>query len=681
MKKLPKIQVKPDYVQMRGGLDLETPARSIDPGALIAGVNYMASSRGGYERIDGYERFDGQTAPSDGVYYRAPCTFTAGGPSVGDTITGDTSGETAYVVLVYTDYMILTKVSGDFDNDEDFTVAAVAKGTFTAEQVSGGETSAYLDAVAQNATADVYRADIAHPTGSGATRGLVMLNGVLYCFIDNAGATAGLIYKSSSSGWVDVTPSDNEISFDTGTGLVSEGDTITGAVSGATAEVKRVVLESGAWGTDAAGRLIIGAVTGGPFQAENLTVSGVECAALGAEAAIAISPGGRYEFVIYNFTGSTDTKRIYGCDGVNRGFEFDGTVYVPIDTGMTVDTPLHVAAYKYQLFFSFYGSSQNSGVGAPYSWTPVTGASEIAMGDDIIGYSPKAQALLIVSRNRTNQLVGSAGSYTLDPINDETGAIPYTLKEMGQTYGLDDRGVIEIKMVQEYGNFGIQTLSRKVQKRINILQSLAIASSVYRARNQYRIYGSNGTGLIMTIIEGDKGVRLAFSEFEYPVNVACAWDGEDSNGKDVVFFGTDDGKVFQADKGSSFDGDNIEGYMFLAFNHSKSPNVLKTYRYANLEMTAEKYTALQVNTMFSFGDPDIPQHVIDPFEMSVAGGRWDVDTWDTFFYDSEVVAVPTLDINGDGTNISIAFYSDTDIDYGHKIDALTVYYTPRRLVR
>ena len=83
----------------------------------------------------------------------------------------------------------------------------------------------------------------------------------------------------------------------------------------------------------------------------------------------------------------------------------------------------------------------------------------------------------------------------------------------------------------------------KVQKRINTIQSLAVASSVYRKRNQYRIYASNGTGLIMTLIEGHKGVRLGFSEFEYPDNVACAWDGEDANGTDVVFFGTDDGKV------------------------------------------------------------------------------------------------------------------------------------------
>ncbi|MGK7534763.1 hypothetical protein, partial [Salmonella enterica] len=73
------------------------------------------------------------------------------------------------------------------------------------------------------------------------------------------------------------------------------------------------------------------------------------------------------------------------CDGVNKAFEFDGTNYIPIRTGMATDTPLHVIVHRFYLMLSFRGSVQVSAIGAPYSWTVVLGAAEIATGDDVTG--------------------------------------------------------------------------------------------------------------------------------------------------------------------------------------------------------------------------------------------------------------------------------------------------------
>lgn len=680
--RIPKVQVKTEYTRLYGGLDLESPALALDPGALISGMNYAPASEGGYERIDGYERFSGQPAPSAATYYYCPCTFTSGGPSVGDTVTGADSTETAEVIVVGATYICVTKLSADFNDDEVYTVGGNAKGTFNAAQVEKGETSGLLHATAMNLAADVYRADIAEPTSSGPVRGGVMLNGVNYCFIDNAGGTAGLIYKESAAGWVAVTPG-NELSFGSGTGLIAEGDTITGATSNATAVVARVVLESGAWGVDAAGRLIIGAVTGGPFQnPENLTVSGVEAATTSLVTAITISNGGSYDFTVYNFTGSTDTKRIYGCNGLDRGFEFDGTTYVPIDTGMTTDTPSHVAAYKEQLFFSFRGSSQSSGIGTPYVWSAVLGATEIAIGDDITGYLPTARALLIYSRNSTHQLTGNdTTDFVLDVVSDEVGAIEWTMQNIGNSYALDDRGIVETTRAQEYGNFNFATVSRRIQARIDAMRSVAVASSVYRTKNQYRLYGSDATGICMTYNMGRYGLQYQFTQFKYGVNVACAWTGEDSTGKDVVFFGSDAGMVYQADKGSSFDGEDIEAYVFLPFNNSKSPTVLKTYRKATIEMTTVAYASLRYNPLFSYGDSTIQEHLAKTVENPGAGGYWDLANWDAFYWDADIVPNPSLTISGDGVNMSMTIYSKSDIDLGHKLDGITIHYTPRRLVR
>jgi len=679
---LPQVKVIPEYTEFKGGLDLETPPMKLPPGALITGMNYTAGTDGGYERIDGYERFSGQPSPSDATYYYCPCTFTAGGPSAGDTITGVDSAETAVVISVFAAYINVTKLSGDFNADEVFTVGGIANGTFTAAQSEKGETSPLLNANALNLAADAYRSDISKPAGSGAGRGLALLAGVLYAFRDNAAGTAGLIYKQTAAGWVAVTPG-NEVSFGAGTGLISEGDTITGAVSGAKAVVARVVLESGAWGTDAAGRLIIGAVTGGPFQnPENLTVSGVEAATTSLVTAIVILPGGRYETVVYNFTGSTSTRRIYGADGKNRGFEFDGTVYVPIATGMTTDTPEYVSAYKYQLFFSFKGSNQNSGPGYPYEWSPVVGAAEIGVGDDITGYARRPKALLINSRDTTNQLLGSdVSDFELDDVSDDTGAIPRTIQILGRPYWLDDRGIVELLAVQEYGNFNASILSRKIQVRINAMRVVVVASAVYRTKSQYRLYGSDGTGICMTVSSGQYGLTYQFTQFLYPLNVACTISGEDSTGKDVVFFADDAGMVYQADKGSSFDGEDIEAYLFLPFNNSKMPTSLKTYRKAIIEMTSDGYSSIRYIPIFSYGNSDIQAHLQNTIPTYQGGGLWGFVDWSEFFWDSDVVPNPSFTIAGDGINMSLTMYSKSDIDLGHKLDGVTVHFTPRRLVR
>uniref|UniRef100_A0A6M3K2U5 Uncharacterized protein n=2 Tax=viral metagenome TaxID=1070528 RepID=A0A6M3K2U5_9ZZZZ len=676
------IPVKTEFTQFAGGLNTQSPKIALNPGACLSAMNYVASLDGGYERIDGYERYDGRTAPSSASYYYVTCSFLNGGPSVSDTITGNDSGATGVVIVVGDGYICYTKLTSAFTADETYNVGGTDKGTFTGDHSENGETTSQLHGVALNLAADKYRADIAAPTGSGAIRGLALLNGTLYAFRDNAGGTAGLIYKATASGWSAITLY-NELYFDTGVGLISDNDTVTQLVSGATATVKRVVLQSGEWGADAAGKLVLSGITG-TFDNTNALQVGAVTQATSTSTAdqIVILPGGRYEFDIHNFTGSTATKRIYGCDGVNRGFEFDGTIYVPIDTGMTADTPLHVKCYKGQLFFSFLGSSQNSGIGRPYEWTPITGASEIALGDDITGYLVEAETLLIFARNSTYSLSGdSVDTFFLDPLDNESGAIAYTLQHLYRNLCLDDQGVVDVTRAQEYGNFSLGICSRKIQDRIDVIRSKVTASSIYKHKSQYRIYANDGTGLTLTIGSGEYGPEYYFMPFEYPVYPSCAVTGEDSTGKDVVFFGSSAGMVYQADKGTSFDGEDIEFYIFTAFNNSKSPALRKRYRRAVIEMTNTGYTTLRFNALFSYGDSDIPTHLNDSIEVSGTGGLWDISLWDRFYYDAAFASLPSFSLSGTGTNVSVAIYGKTDEDLGHKLDGIIIHYTPRRLQR
>ena len=398
---------------------------------------------GGYRRIGGYERFDGRTEPHKGVYSTLPATIT-GTWAAGNTITGLTSGATAVILTSNVNGFIVTKKTGTFVATESLQIAAVTVATCTAALFAGGALTSALNANYLNRAADIYRADILVVPGSGDIRGVWLYNDVVYAFRDNAGGTLGILHKSTSTGWT-VVAFTEEISFTAGNSSVGDGDILTqGAV---TATIQRVVAQSGA-SPNIVGRLIITARAGGNFAAGAATSTGGGALTLsGAQTAITVAPGGRYEFENQNFGGSTGTYRMYGCGGVDRGFEFDGTVYVPIATGMTVDRPNYMATHKNHLFFAFGASVQHSAPGTPYVWSAVLGAAEIALGDVVTGFSPEAgsaneAALTIATRNRSYVLYGtSVSNWNLIIVNQSGGALAYTLQKIGSTYALDDIGV------------------------------------------------------------------------------------------------------------------------------------------------------------------------------------------------------------------------------------------------
>ncbi|HEY5799978.1 MAG TPA: hypothetical protein VIT92_07145 [Burkholderiaceae bacterium] len=678
MKQLPAVQTRTDYAKLGGGVDQVSPALSIKPGYAISAINYEPEVFGGYRRIDGFERFDGRAAPSAATYLYTTANIT-GVVAAGNAVTGVTSGATAVVAVVGAGVLALTKAVGTFVAGEVLNVSSAPVATLTMAPLLRGYPDGYGDAVALNAAADQYRADIAAVPGSGAIRGVWMYKGVAYAFRDNVGATACVLHKSTVAGWVAVDLG-YEVAFSNANVSVGEGDTLT--QGGVTAVIKRIALHTGtlASGTNT-GRLILSTLAGGNFAAGAATSTGGGSITLGgAQTAITQLPGGRYEFCNYNFAGSTDTFRVYGCDGVNRAFEFDGATFAPITTGMAEDKPTYICAHRNMLFLSFRASLQNSGVAEPFKWTTVTGASEIGMGDDITGMlTQPGEVLAVFSRNSTRQLLGaSRAEFKLDVLAPEVGAIGRTVQNVGMAYALDDRGITQITRTQAYGNFNSGTVSRLAQPLIDALRSKVVASAVYRARNQYRLFANDGTGVILTV-EGDKVVGI--TSLSYPITVSCACSGEDSTGKDIVLLGAANGFVYQADKGSSFDGEEIEAFLRPVFNNSRSPRERKRYRKAVLEMAAVAYSSIRVQPEFSYGDESIASHTLQTAEVQGGGGYYDFDNYETIYYDGRVVQSPEFPINGTGTNIAINFYSKTDIDLGHTLQGVLLHYTPRRLAR
>jgi len=507
-------------------------------------------------------------------------------------------------------------------------------------------------------------------------------NGSTYAFRDNAGATECKMFKSSSSGWAAVDLG-QYIKFNTGSAAVTEGATLTGATSSATGTVRRVAIRTGTvGGSDATGVFVLTGVTGTFQSAENLQVSASTVAvSTSALVTVALIPGGRYEFVNYNFGGSSSTNRLYWVDGFNTAFEFDGTYAVPLFTGMSVDTPKHLAAHKKHLFLGFHkGSLQHSSIGDPYGWSVVTGASELGTGDEISGLQVMpGDAMAIFNRNRIYILYGtSSADWNLKTFSDNSGAIEWTIQNLTETMFLDDRGVTTFSAVNAYGDFTMNAISKKIKPLIDDKKGLSIASIRVRKKGQYRLFFNDGTAIYATF-SGNKLAGFIRIDLDKVVYTVCS--AEDTDGNEILFFGSDDGYIYQLDAGTSFDGSEIEAILRLSYYHFDSPTRDKRFRKIQFEMSGDSSIALQFQPDFSYADAKVPEARTRDLSVQGSGGYWNIHNWDNYNWSGQVISTAEENLDGVGTNMGILVLSEATYEQPHILQGVTVHYSPRRIRR
>lgn len=688
-------KVDQEFFELKGGLDLLTPPISVSPGKCFDAQNYEPEISGGYRRIDGYERYDGHASPSSANYWTL--TYAVGvAPVVGTTVTGPSgSGK---VLQVNTGFLVLGRVTGTFANGDSLGAA----GTATGPAIMSGAATQALDADYALLAANDLRTDISTVPGSGRIRGVFVYNDVVYAFRDNVGATAQNLYRATAGGWVQVTFA-TELPFSStmGAGVkVAVGNTIgNAAVPTKTATVIAVLTRAGTWGTDAVGTLIITPTLGSFANTDPIYVGATQLATATANAtAITRSPGGggasslgttgttgQIETVQANFSGATGTRKVYGADGVNTAFEFDGTNYIPIRTGMTTDTPTHVQAHRNYLWLSFGSSLQFSAIGQPYSWTAVLGAGEITTGDPITGILPQGgnasgSSLAVFTSGRTHIVYGSSSAnFQMVTSIFDLGYSAFTIQPISNTtYGLTARGVQGLITTLTYGDFDFDSITHLVQSLITSKRGMEIASNSSRTKNQYRLYWADGTGLVIGLT-GDTVAGMM--PINYGKAVRCITTATLTTGAEVTYFGSDDGYVYKDMTGTSFDGSTIEAWVRCAFNHSKSPQIRKSYKHAVLELKATSYAALMVSYELGYGTPNVTPTGQTTMTMLGGGGFWDQFTWDQFTWDAPIIEEPRLSIDGTEKNISLFFYSNRAQDRAFTLQGVSLSYILRRAER
>lgn len=686
--KFSKQNIVPDIVALRGGWDTVTSVIAAQPGIIRDGINFDISTAesGGYTRIPGYERFDGRPSPSAASFSLVQVAIFQNVPTIGQTLTGFTSGATGVIVAIGSNYLAVTKVTGSFTNTEVVKVGATVIGTTVPLTVTlSALTTAQYSALA----AEQYRTDIGPVPGSGPVRGVfgLTVSGVdnIYAFRDNVGATATILHKATSSGWT-VVPFYYEVAFTLGGATApAEGATLT--QGGVTATIKRIVWASGDWTANtAAGQFVITAPGGGNFAAGAAVIGGINVTLSGIQTAIAFSVGGTFEFVNDNFIGSTKGIRTYGCDGVNYGFEFDGDVLAFIRTGFSPDNPKHVKVHKKHLFYAFTSSVAHSGIGFPYKWTSVDGASEIGCGNTVTNFisqegDASSAVLVITTIDNTHFLYGTGvGNWNKIAHDKGIGGAHYSGSRLDQGYWLSSSGIVNVRAAQVFGDFTQSTLSVAIPDFIAAQRTKPMFGLNNHSRSQYRLYFNDGLGLHVTVVNGK---LRGLAKVSFPNAMYCGWSGKLSSLNEATYCGAaSGGYVYKMDTGPSFDGQALDAYITLNPNSMKTPRWIKDYHGASLEMSGNFYANVQFGYALGYNSPNLLQAPIRSYDSGFSGAPlWDNVIWDAFSWDGVTSGPTEVDVRGEGVNIQPTIRCTTNYINSFTISSITFHYILRRLVR
>jgi hypothetical protein len=529
------------------------------------------------------------------------------------------------------------------------------------------------------------------PPGSGPVRGVCFYNGFVLAFRDNGEGTEGRLWKSSGVGWRRIDNNMLTVGFDAGTGAKpSPGDYVEDSSTNKTGYVIYVQTDSGTWGTDAAGSIYVkidDPTDTAIFTNNNAIgiVGGSNFATIdGDGAAMTLAPGGRYEFRADNLYGHTNRERLYWVSGEDTGYEYYDLYegFAPVITSMAVDKPNHLAIHNGHLFFSFPGGSvQLSGDGDPHSWTVITGASEIGVGDEITGFNEEVgNSLFIFTRDSSFVLQGNTrANFSLDDFNINAGAHEWSVQRIGLGMFFDDRGFTSMLQTQRSGsvNFQENAQSSLIQPLVeDLVRTTEVrASHLIKDENIYRCYFADGR---IVSIGFDQHKVAGHMPLQYPFIVNVAFSGEDVTGAERIFAGTDDGDVYELEKGNSFDGEDIHAFMRTVLYHSKSPGRMKKYSHARVDGTFFGALTLSGQVEYDFGDPDWNLGAELDFSTDSAGGYWDDFTWDSFLWDKTKAGNPQEKLEGEGTNAAIYLHSTSSSDATHTLRGITLQWTPRR---
>jgi hypothetical protein len=405
-----------------------------------------------------------------------------------------------------------------------------------------------------------------------------------------------------------------------------------------------------------------------------------------------ITGSNKFRFINYNFMASTDTFYMYGCDGVNPAFEFDGSTITPILMPTLPDAPFNnapksITAHNGYLWLAFAkGSLQKSVIGEPLIWSGFLGAAEFGLGYEITDIvSILDTALMVATEKHIYVMAGKTElDFTLTLLSDNTSCLPNTAKVSVRPLLTTSKGIIRIDPSQNYGNFTSNSLSRMVQPLLDswLSTKTLIGATISRTKNQYRLYFSDGTGIALTQDALYVDQKLpAFSTFKYGKTISCIASVDDDSSAEISLFGDSSGFVYREFTGITFDGAAIPALMVTPFLSLGSKVARKAFKKIGFDISNSSPGDIQLSYCLSDGQAHTSKQPYDSVTTATPAQAWSETSWA-----GETVTIPIVDekiisVDGTGHNIAVAISSNSTAMQPFLLSSFIFHFLPRRANR
>lgn len=415
-------------------------------------------------------------------------------------------------------------------------------------------------------------------------------------------------------------------------------------------------------------------------QAFRNAVGGATCAMFDSNAGgwtsrkTGLTANGTYEFSNYNFTGALADKKMYGVSGVHKGFEWDGVTWKDITTGSVPDKPEHIATHKNHLFYTFGASLQNSGIGAPDTWTLRSGASDIGIGESIKGLlSYRGDTLVVYGQNKTMMLYGSSNlNWELKTLSSSGGGIARSQSEIaGDAFIASENGLVSLASTQNFGDFVTAVVSKQI-KRLFPGKS-ALFSLVVRNKQQVRVYFDDKSVITATVVDGQNGKAIEYTRQILDHQFTCGVSAIDSTGTEVIFAGAEDGFVYKLDTGTSFAGNAYTSALRLPFNYLNGISQKKRMRKARLELDAPAAFSFNFGIDFNYGTTEPANY---SSQQATAGGAlYGASEYGSAIYGGGMSGLCEVNVQGVGQSVSMLVSHTSATDAAWTLNTVILEYS------
>ena len=455
-------------------------------------------------------------------------------------------------------------------------------------------------------------------------------------------ASSNIFYSADGSTWTQV----NKDTYQAKTGTVavtSGGATITGSSTAFTSEfaVGDDILINGEQFLVLSIASDTSMTADGNFQSsassQTIKKNGSTISQLNSASAVSRGSQSLCEFAVYE--SNKQYGKLYIADGINKVGELTIEItnagvhtfaFKELNRSAPTDPEL-VTIFSERLIVA--GQSSNPQQIAystrltPESFTG-SSAGTVDVGDQIVGIKSFRNKLIIFCKNSIYQLSGLDGTPVLSSVTKNIGCISgRTIQEIGgDLIFLSPDGLRTIAGTARIDDIELGSISRKIlpvfrDEIFPNLSTITFSSMVIREKSQYRLfYFKNGTadpqqkGILGTFKISSQGVPLYEWSQTTGIPARITHSGFDENNDEVYYHATTDGRVYNHDTGTSFDGSNIAcEYKTPDLDYGDS-GVRKTLYYIKTSIRAEgSNDNLKVLCRYDFDDNNVPQ----PTELSI----------------------------------------------------------------